>query len=377
MQRGARDDLFSYTAPSHLRHASPLRGGDTSMSSPAAPPYSYQQPSFPLPPHRRFDHEPASGYSWFDETIGVPLASEGADAAKVAGHSVVSLKDAHRDRLAKLQEQLAVGLAPKREKLTHMLESVKIRIEEVQTAREVVERETMVEYEAVIERLRSKETLRVSNLRHATAQIQEEIDHYDRVCSHVDGTGMSAGAMVSLIQKFPDLTRAVDRLAQRSLPALPKELHRPGGGLRLEEGDEQKSMEPDPLLEFPREMKDRFEAVAREPRYQEALEVKDRMLWEVLESHRKMEDELEQKKELTDEYSEELGRWLELTDRLSREVNHLRQVAERANDLEDERLELLRLREADQEEIRLLRAQNKEFLEDYARARSEIGAGSD
>lgn len=82
---------------------------------------------------------------------------------------------------------------------------------------------------------------------------------------------------------------------------MPRELRRTGGmPLSAEEedagDDEEKAFEADPLLDFPREMKDRLEALAREPRYMEALEVKDRMLWEVLESHRKLEEELEKKK---------------------------------------------------------------------------------
>ena len=71
--------------------------------------------------------------------------------------------------------------------------------------------------------------------------------------------------MLSLIQNYPEYVRSIERSASRGLPREPIV------------GDEENAA----LTDFPRETKKRTDALAREERYEEALAVKDRMLWEV------------------------------------------------------------------------------------------------
>ena len=59
---------------------------------------------------------------------------------------------------------------------------------------------------------------------------------------------------------------------------------------------------------------------ARAHRYKKAIEVKDRMLWEVIQGHKALEGKLEDETTLCAEYGEEMTNWLNLTDKLSREV---------------------------------------------------------
>ena len=71
-------------------------------------------------------------------------------------------------------------------------------------------------------------------------------------------------------------------------------------------------------------------------KYEKALEVKDRMLWEVIQGHKALEEKLGDETKLCAEYGEEMANWLALTDRLSREVNQLRQLSSHTGVLEQD-----------------------------------------
>jgi len=316
-------------------------------------------------------------YSWFDETIGVPVSATGAESARSAGHAVTTLKEAYQARLAKLQEQLAVMLLPKRERLIQMASSIRSRIDEVQSARLAVERETVMDCEAILERLRSSESVKLATLNQSSTEVDAEVEAIDRLTQHIDGVrfgyfvngGVGDGigrhetpaGMLSLIQNYPDFVRSLERSASRALPREPIT-------------DEE---EVAALTDFPREVKKRTDALAREERYEEALEVKDRMLWEVIQGHKDLEEKLEKEKALCKEYSDEMGSWLELTDRLSREVNQLREFAAEARALESDHGELIRQRQADQVVLQQLRSQNKNYnqiIEENVALRQQLAA---
>jgi len=308
-----------------------------------------------------------SPYSYFDETVSLPLTSEGAANARAAGHTVSTLSEAYRARLSKLQDKMATGLMTKREQLRAGVEAVHSRMEEVKGARLAIERETSVDFEAIIERLRSVETVRLSGLEQHASQFESEIDSIDRLSAHID-VDTSPSAMLSLVQRFPELIRSMERLMQRRMPMLPEEIAR---GKEAAAGAVDKGEDVDLLSDFPRELKDRLDAVAREPRYAEIISVKDRMLYEMLQERLALQAKVDEEKNLSQEYSEELAHWLELTDRLTREVNQLRSVASNAQALREEHRELRLAHEADQDEIRFLRAQNEKFIDEYATMRHQ------
>jgi hypothetical protein len=235
-------------------------------------------------------------YTWFDETIGVPVSAAGADSARSAGHSVTTLKEAYQARVAKLQEQLAVMLLPKRERAIQMASVIRSRIDEVQSARLAVERETVMDCEAILDRLRSSESVKLATLNQSSTEIDAEVEAIDRLTQHIDGVrfgyhvsggfGVGVGrhdtpsGMLSFIQNYPDFVRSVERSASRALPREPI-------------ADEE---EIAALTDFKRETKERTDALAREERYDEALAVKDRMLWEVIQGHKDLEEKLEKEK---------------------------------------------------------------------------------
>lgn len=254
-----------------------------------------QRPPTPVRPP---DPPDIRRFCWFDETVGLPVTIEGAEAARSKGHKVCPIKDAVAGRLAKVHEQLAVTLLPKRSRLVQLGSKVRSRVDEVRSARQVVERETVSDCEAILERLRAAESVKLAGLNQSLHEVDAEVEAIDRLASHVD----KQAAGVALIEAFPDLLRSVDRLASRALPI-------------VSDGDDGGS-----LADFPRETKQRIDALQREVKYEEALSVKDRMLWEVVQGHRNVEEKLREEKALADEYASEMGSWLELTDRLSREV---------------------------------------------------------
>ena len=201
-------------------------------------------------------------------------------------------------------------LLQKRARLAQLGNEVRGRIEEVMAAKAVVERETVSDCEAILERLRAAESVKLATLSQSANEVDAEVEAIDRLVRQVDGAGGDGStAMLGLIQGYPDLVRGLERLASRALPGLPT----------AEAGAT--------LADFPRETKKRVYAMNREPRYEEALAVKDRMIWEVMQERIKAEKALAEEKTLCEEYSEEMGSWLEMTDRLGREVNVLREVA--------------------------------------------------
>ena len=322
--------------------------------------------------------------------MGIPLTSEGAQAARSShlgntgrrqnssghgggyGHGgdddngnddviIVPLKEAHANRVAKLQEQLAVTLLPKRARLKALSSELRRRLDEVSAARVAVERETVADCDAILARLRSNESVKVATLAQVqymvilfslslflylfsyivffsfclassfdslfphfiffflsvqtpqqnANEVDAELDAIDRLTQQLDQqqpfphgeannytTSSSSDEMLSLIQSYPDLVRSVERLASRSMPQIDDSLY----------SSSSSSSDPSPssssasneatsaLLAFPRETKQRLEAMAKISKYEEVLAVKDRMIWELTQGRKQVEEKLAEEK---------------------------------------------------------------------------------
>lgn len=188
----------------------------------------------------------------------------------------MSLHDAHGSRAAKLQEQLASMLLPKRARLGALGALLRGRIDEVVAARAAVERETVVDCEAILERLRASESGQLATLTASAHEVDAELDAIDRLARQLHGT---PDCVLELVQRYPDLVRAVERLAARAMPAAGL----PAGPASA-------------LAAFPRETKKRADALSKEARYEEALAVKDRLLWELAQGRTKVESQLAEEK---------------------------------------------------------------------------------
>jgi hypothetical protein len=199
-------------------------------------------------------------------------------------------------------------------------------------------------------------------LQKSVSEVDSELLNIDRLKQDIDGSFIDKGnfgkteSMMRLIQKFPDLERNIERISSRLNPTI-------------------KALDPS-SCEFPRETKKRIECLGREAKYEEALGVKDRMLWEVILERKALEEKLNEEKSLCEEYSNEMGSWVELTERLSREVAHLREVEANSKLLENDFDKLLERAKDDQLELQLLRTQRKDFadlMEENCALRQQLG----
>jgi len=100
--------------------------------------------------------------------------------------------------------------------------------------------------------------------------------------------------MLSLIQSYPDLVRSVERLASRSLPQIYDFLA--SSSSSSSSSNEATSA----LLAFPRETKQRLEAMAKLAKYEEVVAVKDRIIWELTQGRKQVEEKLAEEKVIID-----------------------------------------------------------------------------
>lgn len=350
----AAPNALSFTAPPNIqRGASPIRELHERPPGRAA-----THPAYNL----------ASGWEglssrcvYFDETSGVPLTAEGAEGARGAGHRVVLLKEAYEARADKLREKLATSLMPKRAALNQLGHELGRCIDEVQAGRLAVERETVMDCEVTLERLRAAESVKLATLTQNANEVNSELEFIDRLSSHLEGSGEAStpAAMLGLIQTFPEMERSLERSAARKLPreAAPEEMA--------------------DLARFPRETKKRVDALALAAKHEEALAVKDRLLWEVIQGHKSLEKELAEERALCGEYSEEMAAWLELTDRLKFELVQLRASASQSAGLEADLDDLVARRQDDAKELAKFRAQARAFeelLEENYALRQQLSA---
>jgi len=59
-------------------------------------------------------------------------------------------------------------------------------------------------------------------------------------------------------------------------------------------------------------------------RYEQALAVKDQMLWNMLKEKEGWDEKVEKEREINKEYASEMSEWLALTNNMSEEINRIR-----------------------------------------------------
>ncbi|CAB1096679.1 unnamed protein product [Ectocarpus sp. CCAP 1310/34] len=292
----------------------------------------------PLPPPPAVPPSPAGpSITHYDETTGVPLAREAVASQQALGHTVVPLREAYSRRLSRLQ-------------LRRRLHG---RGEELRAARAAIERETLADAEAIVERLRSAETLKQAMLTQGVNSVTAELEGVEKlsdqtacrvlmdlVCA-TDFEGTER--MVELVQSYRELCNSIDRVANKPF---------------------------DPTIDvqaddFPHETAERLEVLRRADRYEHALSVKDQMLWEAMQvsdcrlqssemladkvasevspvvslttalssESQRLEEKCQEERSLGREFAEEAQEWVTLTGKLSDRVNALTVEAERTAQL--------------------------------------------
>jgi hypothetical protein len=294
----------------------------------------------------------------FDETAGVAIARWEVEQHKSLGNVVVPLMDAFKTRYEKLRAILTGKLMPKREHLLQLRRTLQSLSIEVDATRRNIERETQVDAEQIIERVRSLESMRQSAIKHEVLKIEEELMIIERLARRVEQAGMdehnqltttgvlltsaapgsapidtirtpNGVAMVELIQEFGDLFANISQLSIKPV-----------------------TIQVDfPTNDFPRETAERLEVMARCDKYMHAVQVKDHMLWVALQEQEKAQELLAEERRVSQEYATELASWAEGSQKLARENAVLRQEKEH-----------LQMRNRDL--IRILREHNI-FYEDH------------
>eukprot|EP01038_Epipyxis_sp_PR26KG_P007262 gene7262-9900_t len=274
----------------------------------------------------------------FDETAGIAIPRSDVEHHRNMGNIVSTLVDSYRARYDRLRLLLTGKLLPKREHLLQLHRQLQNTSVEVDAKRRVIERETLVDTEQILERLKTVESMRQSSIKHQIIQLEEELQTIERIVRRVEQanfveslqqntTGVlltsafpgaspvetirnpRAHTMVELIHQFGDLSSSIERLASKPI-----------------------TVQVDfPTDDFPRETAERLEVISRCDKYVHALNVKDHMLWVTLQEKEKAEDLLSEERKLSYEYAQEVANWAEMTNQLNQQVAQLR--------LEKERLE--------------------------------------
>ena len=109
--------------------------------------------------------------------------------------------------------------------------------------------------------------------------------------------------MIGFIQLYPELSSAIERLVNRYV------------NTNVEEVSD----------DLPREMAERNEVVRKTDKYEQALAVKDQMLWAMLKDKENWDKIMDEEKSMNKEYATEMAEWLTLTNNMSEEINTLRE----------------------------------------------------
>mmetsp|Transcript_16039 Transcript_16039/g.24186 ORF Transcript_16039/g.24186 Transcript_16039/m.24186 type:complete len:457 (+) Transcript_16039:62-1432(+) len=314
-------------------------------------------------------HEVVTGrmLTHYDETAGVAIPRSSVQAHEAMGNTVLPLVQAYKNRYDRLRMLLTSKLLPRRETFLQLRRQLVNASSDVEAARQAIERETVADMERIVERLRAVESRRQSSIHHQMLQLDDELETMERLVKRVEvansenqigqgvtvsSAGVMAGSrpghvrwadgeaemvtapradrMVELIQQYADISSAIDRAASKPV-----------------------TVQVDfPTDDFPKEISDRLEVVARCDKYAHALAVKDQMLWMALKDKEKSEEALEQEKKLSSEYANEIAEWAELAHSLKI------QLKQSEEEIEDCRMENSRL-------VELLREHNIYYQPQY------------
>lgn len=288
-------------------------------------------------------------YTHYNETTGVPLTSEAAAAHVATGQTVTTLEDAYGKRLGRLSALAAQNLAPRREQLSQLRHLILQRSDEIKEVSLAIQKETMADLDGVLDRLKAAESLKQAALQQQLNECSAELESVDRLVEKItagseaaasakglssyrgrqgsQGEGESNLGMIGFIQIYPELSSAIERTVNRYV------------NTRVEEVSD----------DLPREMAERNEVVRKTDKYEQALAVKDQMLWAMLKDKDNWDKLMEDEKEMNREYAGEMGEWLSLTNSMSEELNRVREEHNRERERWEDERELMK---AEIEELR-------------------------
>ena len=101
----------------------------------------------------------------------------------------------------KLSQSLNTTLMQKKDQLLAQIHRIEYRIEEIKYVKTVIERDVRAEYNGILERLKSAESLKTTVLQHEIAELQKDLEKInDLTCNYVEYTSNQADPVNFLLR---------------------------------------------------------------------------------------------------------------------------------------------------------------------------------
>eukprot|EP00698_Gefionella_okellyi_P009491 TRINITY_DN2413_c0_g1_i1.p1 TRINITY_DN2413_c0_g1~~TRINITY_DN2413_c0_g1_i1.p1 ORF type:complete len:440 (-),score=109.28 TRINITY_DN2413_c0_g1_i1:59-1378(-) len=271
----AADDSTAHSAPERFNH----RRGPASEAD--------------LLRRRCGDH-PGGALRFYCESCRTPCCAECRTVGSHQGlaHVCVGLAEALRTKRGELQNLVDGSLRGKRDTIAGHIRRVEERVAAVRGARAAAERETRVEYDAIVDRLSVVESRKLASLHGDLAALSAELDGLANMESRV-----ASGAVdgVAFLENFDSMVVACERAASRPIPQ--------ASDIRADD--------------FPREVAVQRAQISRASAVARLLSVKDMALAALTEDARLAIATAKQNAAVVQAQQQELDSWVALNGKLT------------------------------------------------------------
>lgn len=273
----------------------------------------------------------------FDETAGVAIPRHEVEQHIRMGNVVAPLTEAYKTRYERLRAVMTGKLLPKREHLLQLRRQLQHTSTDVDAKRRNIERETLSDTEQILERLRAVESMRQSSIRHQILQLEEELQSIERIVRRVERANIEEGTVDTypaggiLLTSAAPSSGTIEPIRAPRATAMVEIIHEFGDLMSIMEQVSHKPIAVQtefPTDDFPRETAERMEIIGRCDKYAHAINVKDHMLWTMLQEKEKLEQSLMEEKRLSQEYAQEITHWAEMAQQLNLQLTEYKQDKE-------------------------------------------------
>ena len=102
------------------------------------------------------------------------------------GNTVTPLIESYRARYDRLRALLTSKLLPKREHLIQLRRQLQNTSTDVSAKKNSIEKETLSDSEEILDRLRTVESMRQSNIKHQVLKVESELEGIERIVRRVE-----------------------------------------------------------------------------------------------------------------------------------------------------------------------------------------------
>ena len=97
-----------------------------------------------------------------------------------------------------------------------------------------------------------------------------------------------------------------------------------------------------PSDDFPKEVTERLEIIARCDKYLHAVKVKDHMLWVAIQEKKKLQEQIAEESQVSQEYATEVAHWASLSQQLTQQLHEKKEEIQSLHSRNIYLMELLR-----------------------------------